>query len=140
MTYLLDTVMVSEARKPRPDPGVAAWFDQASSSELYLSVLVLGEIRQGIERLAPRDPAQAAVYTAFLHELRDTYSDRVLGVDQEVADRWGRINAPAPLPVIDGLLAATALVHDLVVVTRNTADIARTPARVLNPFQADASQ
>jgi toxin FitB len=132
--YLLDTNVISEARRPGGDPAVKRWFDSAASDDLYLSVLVLGEIRQGIERLRRRDSAQADVYEVWLARLSRDYSDRVVPVTAEVAEEWGRLNVPRPLPAIDSLLAATARVHNLTLVTRNTADVAQTGVRLLNPF------
>lgn len=135
MNCLLDTNILSELRKgPRAHPGVRAWFDAVSADSLYTSVLVTAEIRSGIERVRPRDPVFAATLEGWLVHLLDVYGARVLPIDARVADGWGRLNARATLPVIDGLLAATALAHDLTVVTRNVADVARSGARVLNPF------
>jgi len=102
-------------------------------------VLVVGEIRSGIERLRRRDPAQADELDRWLEGTNSTYTDRILPVTAEVADEWGRLNVPDPLPVVDGLLAATAKVHDLTLVTRNTTDIARTGVKVLNPFAGGPS-
>lgn len=136
MSSLLDTNVVSEVRKPAANPGVRQWFSGVPSEDLFLSVLVVGEVRRGIERLRQRDPAQAAVYEAWLTTLRRDYADRILPVTTEIAEEWGRLNARDPLPVIDGLLAATAHVHGLILVTRNTADFARTGVRLLNPFTA----
>ena len=102
--------------------------------DLYLSVLVIGEIRQGIERLQRRDPIQAQAYERWLGALRTEYADRILPVTEEVAEEWGRLNAIDPLPVIDGLLAATAKVLGLTFVTRNTVDVARTGVALFNPF------
>jgi toxin FitB len=132
--YLLDTNIISEVRKPNCDPRVRAWFDAVPGALLYLSVLVVGEIRQGIERLRRHDPAQAAVYEAWLETVQRDYADRLLPITTEVAEEWGRMNAAAPLPVVDGLMAATARVHGVTLVTRNTADVSRTGARLLNPF------
>jgi predicted nucleic acid-binding protein len=134
VTYLLDTNVVSEGRKPDCDAGVRRWLESVRGDELFLSVLVLGEIRQGVERLRRRDPRQAAVYEAWLATLRRDYADRVLAVTADVAEEWGRLNIPDPLPVVDGLLAATARVRGLTLVSRNTADLARTGVRLLNPF------
>ena len=134
MTYLLDTNVLSEIRKPQGDAGVRRWFGDVRSDELFLSVLVLGEVRQGVERLERRDPAQAAVIERWLEGLAAHYGGRILPVDVAVADRWGRLNASDPLPVIDGLLAATALVHGLTLVTRNTRDVERSGVQLLNPF------
>jgi predicted nucleic acid-binding protein len=101
---------------------------------LFLSVLVVGEIRQGVERLARRDPAQAEVFEHWLKQLVAVYADRIVPVTTEVAEVWGRLNVPDPVPVVDGLLAATALVRGWTLVTRNTADVASTGVRLLDPF------
>ncbi len=135
MSFLLDTNVVSEVRRREPDRRVASWFSSVRATDVYLSVLVVGEIRHGIERLARRDRAQAAAYDKWLADLLDLYGDRVVPVTAEVVETWGRLNVPDPLPVVDGLLAATALVHDWTLVTRNTADVIRTGARLLNPFE-----
>jgi predicted nucleic acid-binding protein len=134
MTYLLDTNVVSELRKKSPNPGVVAWLKSVRSAQLYLSVLVVGELRQGVERLATRDPRQAAALDDWWQRLVRGYSDRIVPVSLEVAEAWGRLNANRPLPLADGLMAATALVHDWTFVTRNTADVERTGARLLDPF------
>ena len=133
--YLLDTNTVSEARKPRGNVHVKSWLAAASAGDLYLSALVIGEIRRGIERLRRHDPAQAAVFEAWLAALLRDYADRILPVTAAIAEEWGRINVPDPVPAIDGLMAATAKVHNLTFVTRNTADVARTGVRLLNPFE-----
>jgi predicted nucleic acid-binding protein len=134
VSYLLDTNVVSEFRRKAPDAGASAWVASVKSGELYLSALVVGEIRQGIERLALRDPAQAAPLDSWSQRLVTTYADRIVPVTLEIAETWGRLNAGSPLPVVDGLLAATALVHDWTFVTRNGADVERTGVRLLNPF------
>ncbi|MGH3721642.1 MAG: type II toxin-antitoxin system VapC family toxin [Pseudonocardiaceae bacterium] len=134
MSFLLDAGVLSELRKRAPDAGVAAWFDSVDSGQLYLSVLTVGEIRQGICRLHRRDQAQAAVFDRWLAGVVRTYSDRVVPVTAAVAQEWGRLNVPDPVPVVDGLLAATAKVHDWTLVTRNVGDVAGTGARLLNPF------
>jgi len=136
VSFLLDTNIVSEARKPAGDPHVKAWIASVNSADLYLSVLVLGEIRQGVERLRRRDTAQAGVFERWLAALRRDYADRVLPVTAEIAEEWGRLNVPDPLPAVDGLLAATAKVVGLTLVTRNTGGIARTGVAVLNPFNS----
>jgi predicted nucleic acid-binding protein len=135
VSYLLDTNVVAEIRKPRPHPSVSAWFTGVSGGELFLSVLVLGEIRQGIDRIRKRDPRRAAVYEAWLTSLRRDFGDRILPVDEEVALEWGRLNAPDPLPVVDGLMAATAVVRGLTYVTRDVAGLTRAGVTVLNPFE-----
>jgi predicted nucleic acid-binding protein len=114
--------------------GVRRWFTDAASDELFLSVLVVGEIRQGVERLRRRDPKQARVFDQWLGDLRRDYGERILPVTAAIAEEWGRLNAGDPLPAVDGLLAATAKVHDLTLVTRNTGQVERTGAHLLNPF------
>ena len=136
MTLLLDTNVIGEIRKRRPHPAVTAWYATVSEDQLFLSVLVVGEILQGVERLRRRDPRQAAVYETWLVRLRRDYGDRILPVTQDVALEWGRLNADRPLPVVDGLLAATARVHGMTLVTRNVADFARSAVTLLNPFEA----
>lgn len=135
MTFLLDTNIVSELRKrDRIDAGVRAWFDGLGDEELFLSVLVIGELRQGIERKRRSDPVAARRLERWLEALARDFDERILPVDEPVAEQWGRLNVPDSLPIIDGLLAATALVHGLTVVTRNTRDFVRTGVPTLNPF------
>ncbi len=135
MTYLLDTNVISELRKrERGDAGVVRWAASVDPSALYTSVLVIGEIRRGIERKRRSDEAQATALDGWLEQIRISLGDRILPVDERVADVWGRIGVPDPLPAIDGLIAATALVHGLTVVTRNIGDMGRTGAGTFNPF------
>jgi len=136
VTFLLDTNVVSEVRKGvRADRRVMGWLEEVDADDLRLSVLVLGELRQGVERLRSRDVVSARHLDRWLHGLAERYAGRILPIDEPVAQLWGRLNVPDPLPAVDGLLAATALVHDLTLVTRNTRDVARTGVRVLNPFE-----
>jgi toxin FitB len=134
VSFLLDTNVVSEARRPAGNSNVRAWLASVPDAELYVSVLVIGEVRQGIERLRRRDPAGVAVFDAWLSTLPHDYDDRIVPVTVEVAEEWGRLNVPDPLPVIDGLMAATAKVRGWTLVTRNVSDLARTDVRLLNPF------
>lgn len=135
MSFLVDTNVISELRKgARADARVRAWFQSVDDAALHLSVLVIGELRQGVERLRRRDPPAAAKLDRWLHELIARHADRTLPVDAAVADRWGRLNVPDPIPAVDGLLAATALVHSLTLVTRNLRDVRRTGVRHLDPF------
>jgi toxin FitB len=134
MTYLLDTKVVSEIRKRHPDPHVMAWWDTVTSAEVFISALTIGEIRLGIERLRRRDSAQADLLEQWLHGLRAIYHDHIINVDAGIVDEWGLLNVPDPLPVIDGLLAATARARGLILVTRNVADLARSGVQLFNPF------
>ena len=137
MNFILDTNIVSEARKgSRADAGVRRWLDAVDTENLYLSVLVVGEVRQGIEGLRRRDPVQAGHLETWLSGLRRRYADRILSVDQEIAEEWGRMNAPDPVSTRDSLMAATAKVRGMTFVTRNVADVERTGVRLLNPFDA----
>ncbi len=135
MSWLLDTNIVSELRKgERANPGLGEWFAQAEEDSLYTSVLVIGELRRGIESLRRRDMPSALALDHWLASLVDGFADRILAIDQEVAERWGRLNVPDPVPTVDGLLAATALVHGMTLVTRNTRDVARTGVSLLDPM------
>lgn len=138
MSFLLDTNVVSEIRRKAPDRGVVSWFASVPADQLFLSVLVVGEIRQGIHRLARRDPAQAEIFERWLSQLADGYAERIVPITVRIAEAWGRLNVPDPIPVVDGLLAATALVHDWTLVTRNVSDVASTGVRLLDPFTAGA--
>lgn len=136
MSYLVDTNVLSELRRKQPEPNVVAWFAERPRQSLFLSVLTLGEIRKGIERL--NDAARQQPLQDWLEvQLPQYFWGRVLPVDAGIADRWGRLqgNAGRPLPVIDSLLAATALQHDLSLVTRNTADFEGLGVRLINPWQ-----
>ncbi len=135
MTYLIDTNIISELRKgARCDPQVAAWYRSAFDDDLHLSALVLGEIRRGVELARARDPDKAATLERWLVDVEVAFDGRILPVDNAVAARWGQMSAIRPIPVIDGLLAATAMVNGLVLVTRNDRDVAGLGATVLNPF------
>lgn len=136
MSYLLDSNIVSELRKrERANVGVRQWFAGVDDAELFLSVLTVGEIRRGIESIHRRDRARALALNRWFHALVTEYEARILLVDQKVAEAWGRMNAVATLPAIDSLLAATAQVHGLTFVTRNTKDVTRTGVPCLNPFK-----
>ena len=134
MNFLLGTDVLSELRRRTPDPGVLAWFASVDSAQLYLSVLTIGEIRQGICRLQRRDARQASVSDQWLAGLLRAYSDRIVPVTAEIAQEWGSLNVPDALPVVDGLLAATAKVHGWTLVTRNASDVANTGAPLYDPF------
>ena len=135
MSYLVDTNVISELRKGhRAHAKGRAWIASVDDDALFLSVLVLGELRQGVEGLRRRDPTSAAHLDRWLHELIESHGERVLAVDAPVAEQWGRLNVPDRISVVDGLLAATALVHSLTLVTRNVRHVRRTGVRHLDPF------
>jgi toxin FitB len=135
LSYLLDTNVVSELRKgERADPSVTAWFTGLADEEIFLSVLTIGEIRRGVESVRRRDPDAAAALDGWLSRLREAHGDRILPVDRAIAEEWGRMSVPNPLPVVDGLLAATARILGLTLVTRNVADVKSTDVKLLDPF------
>jgi predicted nucleic acid-binding protein len=138
--FLLDTNIISETIKPQPNTKVLAWLDAANESLLHLSVLTLGEIRRGVDSL-PQSTRRAILESWLSSHVTIRFAGRILEVSQEVADRWGRISALAsvagrPLSTIDGLLAATAMHHNLTFVTRNVKDVARSGVPVFNPWEA----
>ena len=134
--YLLDTNIISEIRKgPRCHPNVAAWYSNLEEESLYLSVLVLGEIRKGIEGLRDRDAGKANELDLWLEQLQTSFQSQILPVDTTISQEWGRLSSLHTVPVIDGLLAATATAHRLVLVTRNTRDFADLGIQLLNPFE-----
>jgi predicted nucleic acid-binding protein len=135
VSYLLDTNVVSELRKHDPDPHVLDWYAKVQGPQLFLSVLTLGEIRMGIERARRKDPVKAASLEKWLTRLEDSYSDRVVPVDSAIAEAWARLSVPDPLPIVDGLLAATASVRNWTLVTRNVDDVRRAGVRLVNPFE-----
>lgn len=135
MTYLLDTNVLSETRKRQPDTGVTEWVAATEPGRLHVSVLTLGEIEQGIARIRARgDHQQAAGLERWLREMEVGFADRILPVTLPVASAWGRQQHVQPLPVVDALIAATARVNGLTVVTRNVKDFQRSGIQVLNPF------
>ena len=137
MRFLLDTNVLSELRKrERAHPNVFRWAQATDPRDLATSVLVLAEIRRGIELKRRSDPDQARMLDRWFRRMRERLGDRVIPIDEAIADAWAVLNVPRPLPLVDGLLAATAQVRGLVLVTRNTADVARTGVPVLDPFEA----
>lgn len=134
---LLDTNVVGELRKgERMDAGLRTWWANRGEAELWLSVLVVGELRRGIQLLRRRDEQSAEALDVWLRGLVEEFADRLIVVDERVAETWGRLGVPDAVPVLDGLMAATAIVHDLILVTRNVSDVDRTGAEVINPFSA----
>jgi predicted nucleic acid-binding protein len=136
VNYLIDTNIISEVRKgERCDRHVAAWFASIDDEAIYLSVLVLGEIRKGIERARRTEPARARALEKWLSRLKQAYEEHILPIDQMVADEWGSMSATRSAPTVDVLLAATAKVHRMILATRNVADVTGLGADVLNPFE-----
>ena len=140
MSFLLDTNVVSELRKgPRANQSVQRWLADVDDDSLHLSVIVVGELRKGIESIRRRDARQAVALETWLEALLGAYGDRVLGVDLPVAQAWGRLTALHAASVLDTLIAATAQVHGLTLVTRNVKDVAWTGVACLNPFEPPQS-
>ena len=139
--FLLDTNVISEFARPdnKPDPQVTRWLQSADPNSLYVSVLTFGEIRRGIEKL-PDGKRRTLLERWLEKDLRGWFENRLLVIDEAIANRWGVLSAAAhrkgaPLAIIDGLLSATASEHQLTVVTRNSADFLATGVPVFNPWQ-----
>ena len=137
---LLDTCVISELVKPRPDENVVRWVDSVDERRLFLSVLTIGELEKGITKL-PESPRKTELRAWLEHDLMERFAGRILPVDAAVAVTWGRIQGEAEraglkLPVIDSLLAASAEVHRFILATRNVVDFDRCGASVLNPWDA----
>ncbi|MGA8055485.1 MAG: type II toxin-antitoxin system VapC family toxin [Burkholderiales bacterium] len=138
MSWLLDTCVVSELVRPRPKTSVVRWVGEHDEDELFLSVITIGELEKGIAKL-PESPKRVTLEQWVRRELADRFRGRLLAIDSGVAARWGAMAGASEargqsLPVIDSLIAATSLQHDLTVVTRNTDDLERCGARCVNPW------
>ncbi len=135
MSYLVDTSVISELRKgEHADAAVRQWFAAVEDEEIFLSVLTVGELRQGVEGIRRRDPDAAARLDSWLARVVETRRDRLVPVDRLAAEEWSRMNVPDPVPVVEGLLAATAKTAGMTLVTRNVADVERTGVDYLDPF------
>ncbi len=134
--FLLDTNFLSETRKPRPDPGVLAFHKSNDPNSAFISVLTLGELRKGVaaRKLRDPDPNAAARLAAWVDGLELSFADRILGIDTATAKLWGEWSGEQPRPVVDTLLAATAVLHDLTLVTRNVRDVQGIPVKLLDPW------
>ena len=132
--YLLDTNVVSETRKTRPDKRVTGLLAAADASGLFLSVLTVGELRRGVAAKRRSDPDAAAHIAAWVDDLETNFADRILPIDTAIAKVWGELSAHRSRPVVDTLIAATALVHDLTLVTRNTEDVRGIAMSVIDPW------
>jgi len=133
--YLLDTNVVSETRKNQANPRVLSFLSAAESSSLFLSVLTIGELRKGVANKKRTDVSGAKRIGAWVDGLEGTFADRILNIDAVTARIWGELSAQRTRPVIDTLLAATALAHGLTLVTRNTSDVVDTKVKLLNPWE-----
>ena len=138
MTYLLDTNVISELCKgDRCEANVTAWYAGVEETDIFLSVLVLGELRRCIERIRRRDPQQTVVLERWLEETALRFAGRIMPVDDMIAELWWRTYYVRNVPVVDGLLAATAMAHDMTLVTRNVSDVEGLSVRVLDPFSGN---
>lgn len=133
--FLIDTNVISEIRKgARANPAVRAWFESHAAESFHLSVLSLGEIRRGIEHIRAKDLDKAGAFEKWLLAILVNYEGRILGIGLDEAEIWGRMNSKGKLPEVDGLIAATAMLHGLSVVTRNVRDYLRSGVNVINPW------
>ena len=142
MTFLVDTNVISELQKPAPDATVASWYDSVDDEDLYLSVATVGEIAQGIEAVRRKSPERAGAYDAWLSRLRHGYRRRLIDVDADIGELWGRLNGQALAQgekpqVMDNLIAASAISRGLVLATRNTKDFRRAKLTLFNPWQQE---
>ena len=135
LQYLLDTNVLSETRRKQADERVIRFLSSAEPSVLFLSVLTLGELRKDVALKGRSDPSAARALGSWVDGLEFSFADRVLGVDAATARLWGELSAQRPRPVVDTLLAATAVVHGLTLVTRNTADVLDTGVSLLDPWK-----
>lgn len=137
--YLIDTNVLSELRKKQnANPGVIKFMERAiaENAKLYISVVTLGELRRGVELIRHRsDTSQAAQLEKWLNTIIDEYGEAVLNIDADIAQLWGKLRSPNPEHAIDKLIAATAMIHSLTVVTRNTKDFSTNGLQLLNPFE-----
>jgi predicted nucleic acid-binding protein len=134
LQYLLDTNVLSETRKRQADEQVVSFLTQAEPSAIYISVLTLGELRKGVAHKRRTDPESAKSIGSWVEGLELGFVDRILGIDPTIAKLWGELSAQRPRPVVDTLLAATAMVHELTFVTRNGKDVQDLPVPVLDPW------
>jgi predicted nucleic acid-binding protein len=135
LEYLLDTNLVSETRKKRADAGVIAFLQETEASSLYISVLTLGELRKGVAKKKREDEFEAQRLAEWVEGLEYSFADRILGVDAATARLWGDWSSERPRPVVDTLLAATAVLHEMTLVTRNIRDVRGIPVKQLNPWR-----
>ena len=135
LQYLLDTNVLSETRRKQADERVISFLSATESSALYISVLTLGELRKGVALRKRSDPDSAKRLAAWVDGLEFSFADRIIGIDAATSRLWGELSAQRPRPVIDTLLAATAIVHELTFVTRNTGDVRDIKLKLLDPWK-----
>ena len=138
MKYLIDTCVIGEVIKPKPSVKVLSWLEKQDENQLYISVLTLGEISKGIEKVKDSQ-RRRKLHLWLMDDLRERFSGRILPINEQVAMTWGQIQGKAelqgkPMPSIDGLIAATALVFNMIVVTRNTSDMEESGVVLLDPW------
>jgi predicted nucleic acid-binding protein len=137
LSYLLDTNVLSEIQKGEQcNEAVKAWWDATDVMEIYISVVVPGEIQRGIEKMFKKNPIRARLFESWLDSVIEEFQGRILSVDMATARMWGKMTSKRTLPLVDSLLAATSMVHGLILVTRNIKDIHDTGVSYLNPFEA----
>ncbi len=136
--YLLDTNVVSETRKARPNPGVIAFLQGVDAASLFVSVLTIGELWKGVRAKSRLDQQAGLQLAQWVEGIEQRFTDRLLPIDTAIAQRWGEVAAVSGGPVIDTLLAATAMVHGLVLVSRNVRDLRPTGVRLVNPWDSPA--
>jgi predicted nucleic acid-binding protein len=134
VTFLIDRNIISEISKPSCNRGVSSWYASIADDDIFLSVLVVGEIRKGVELIRSRDRGKADALDRWLGEISVSFGERILPVTRLIAEEWGQVAAIRSVPVIDGLLVATAIIRSLTLVTRNEADVTGLGAAVLNSF------
>jgi toxin FitB len=132
--YLMDTNILSETRKKQPDARVMQFLSNATPAALYLSCLSIGELKKGVTLKMKSDPSAAKAIATWVDGLETNFADRILAIDTATAKLWGEWSAQRPRPVIDTLLAATAIIHNLILVTRNESDVQDLPVKVFNPW------
>lgn len=135
LEYLLDTNVLSETRKRKADAGVISFLEASESSTLYISVLTLGELRKGVAKKRREDPEMARMLAGWVDGLELSFADRILGINAAIARLWGDWSGERPRPVVDTLLAATAVVHGFTFVTRNIRDVRGIPVKLLDPWK-----
>jgi len=134
VNFILDTNIISALRSSMPDENLLDWFERTHDRHLFTSVMVIGELRKGIHLKRRRDPVAADKLESWFGRVYRYVDRKILPVTEEIAEEWATLSVPDPMPVVDGLIAATGLVHNYTVVTRNVRDFERTGVKLLNPF------